>query len=561
MSRHKPRQQNNSSFGENISLEGYEGLIYRRVSSKRQELEGNGLQSQEKRCLEKLKEHNVPHRMTFSDSFTGGGDFMRRPAIREMLDYIDAHPHKKFVVVFDDLKRFARDVENHIKLKYAMKSRGVALLCANYNFEETPEGEAMELVSAIFNELERKQNKRQVVQKQTARLMNGYRAFPCVKGYDRVKDIRHGKIDVFNKDAPFVKEALEGFASMRFVHKIDAVRFLQENGVISKKQSADKGIATFDKMLLEVFYAGYIEYLPWEVTRREGHHEPLITLDVYEKNQRRLKQTVVSFVRQDVRDDFEVRGLVNCADCGKKYTGANSKSRTGKRHAYYKCATKGCASYGKSVKAKEIHEGMEKLLKEMKPCEEVIELAKIIYADAWQEEISNVTKEETSLLRRKNELESEIASLIEKGGKVTSSIVSRQYEKQIETLATELEAIEEETGKEYDFTVPNRTALDQVMKVLQSPYSVWSSYDTRRKQRFFSFIFESNLLYSRNEGYRTPNYSLPIRIFEDISSSKPVDVEVVAKTSNSLRTFVNEWSEFFKYNPPVFESDKLTLIS
>jgi nitrogen fixation/metabolism regulation signal transduction histidine kinase len=31
-------------------------------------------------------------------------------------------------------------------------------------------------------------------------------------------------------------------------------------------------------------------------------------------------------------------------------------------------------------------------------------------------------------------------------------------------------------------------------------------------------------------------------------------VEVIVKTSNSLRTFVNEWSEFFKYNPPVFEN-------
>jgi hypothetical protein len=40
-----------------------------------------------------------------------------------------------------------------------------------------------------------------------------------------------------------------------------------------------------------------------------------------------------------------------------------------------------------------------------------------------------------------------------------------------------------------------------------------------------------------------------------------ISVEVIAKTSNSLRTLVNEWSEFFKYNPPVFESDKLTLIS
>jgi DNA invertase Pin-like site-specific DNA recombinase len=330
MGKHKPRPQSNSSFGENTSFDGCEGLIYVRVSSKRQELEGNGLQSQKKRCVEKLMSNNIPYREEpFSDSFTGGGDFMRRPAIRELLAYIDNNPHKKFVVVFDDLKRFARDVENHIKLKYAMKSRGVILLCANYTFEETPEGEAMELVSAIFNELERKQNKRQVVQKMKARLENGYRAFPCVKGYTRVKDTRHGKIDVLNKDAPFVKEALEGFASMRFVYKIDAVRFLQEKGVISKRQSPDKAIATFDKMLQEVFYPGYIEYLPWEVARREGHHEALITLDVYEKNQRRLNQSVVSFIRQDVRDDFMVRGLVNCADCGKKYTGGPSGGEVG----------------------------------------------------------------------------------------------------------------------------------------------------------------------------------------------------------------------------------------
>ena len=97
------------------------GLIYPRVSSKRQEIEGTGLQSQEGRCMKVLGDLNVPYEKTFPDSYTGGGDFMKRPAMREMLEYIDAHPHRKYVVVFDDLKRFARDVEFHIKLKYAFK--------------------------------------------------------------------------------------------------------------------------------------------------------------------------------------------------------------------------------------------------------------------------------------------------------------------------------------------------------------------------------------------------------------------------------------------------------
>jgi site-specific DNA recombinase len=284
MSRNKPKIEN-SSFGKNtkteLSLEGYFGLPYLRVSSKRQEIEGTGLQSQEKRCLIGLDNLGVVLEKSFFDSFTGGGDFMNRPAMRDLLAHIDNNPHKKYVVIFDDLKRFARDTEFHLKLRIAFKNRGVVLKCLNYNFEDTPEGMFVETVLAASNELERKQNARQVIQKQKARLESGYRAFTAPLGYSKQKDPKHGKLDVPNIDAEYIKEALEGFASMRFVHKIDAVKFLQGKEVISLKQGADKGTATFDKMLKEVFYAGYIEYKPWEVLRREGHHQAIISLETF----------------------------------------------------------------------------------------------------------------------------------------------------------------------------------------------------------------------------------------------------------------------------------------
>lgn len=525
MSKHKPRPQN-KDFKINLPIEECVGLPYLRVSSKRQEIEGTGLQSQEKRCLLELERLSVVHGRSFFDSFTGGGDFMNRPAMRELLKYIDDRPYKRFVVIFDDLKRFARDTEFHLKLRLEFKRRGVILKCLNYNFEDTPEGMFVETVLAASNELERKQNARQVVQKQKARLEAGYRAFPTVKGYTRSKDPVHGKIDLQNEYASYVAEALEGFASLRFVYKIDGAKFLQEKGVIANKQTAAQAIATYDKILREVFYAGYIEYAPWEVTRRPGHHKPLITLEVFEKNQRRLNQRVVSFVRQDTREEFELRSLVNCANCLSKYTGGPSTSGTGKKHDYYKCNQKSCVRYGKSIRTSKLREDFKELLQQIKPCEEAIDLARAIFQDAWGDEMQDRSKAQVSLTSKKSQLENDLEALSERAAKTTSEIVAIQYEKQIEKIALELEDIEEIIATEYDYSVPNRTSWDQVVQVLRSPYEAWGSYDVERKQRFFNFIFESNLVYSELERFRTPNYSLPLRIFEDIHISNIGHVEV-----------------------------------
>ena len=64
-------------------------LLYCRVSSIRQSSEGHGLDSQEHRCREYASQKGYIVEKVFRDSFTGGGDFMKRPAMSEMLGYID----------------------------------------------------------------------------------------------------------------------------------------------------------------------------------------------------------------------------------------------------------------------------------------------------------------------------------------------------------------------------------------------------------------------------------------------------------------------------------------
>src|SRR3989338_82044 len=123
-------------------------LIYCRVSSDRQATEGHGLDGQEQRCREYASRQGYVVEKVFRDSFSGGGDFMNRPAMSQLIEYLDKNPSIRFAVIFDDLKRFARDTQFHIKLRMALKVRDAKPECLNFNFEDTAEGEFVETIFA-----------------------------------------------------------------------------------------------------------------------------------------------------------------------------------------------------------------------------------------------------------------------------------------------------------------------------------------------------------------------------------------------------------------------------
>src|SRR3989344_610133 len=259
-------------------------IIYCRVSSDRQANEGHGLDSQEHRCREYAERNNYEVEKVFADTYTGGGDFLNRPAMRNLLGYVDSKPLENYVIIFDDLKRFARDTVFHWSLRTALKARNVTPKCLNYNFDDSPEGVFVETIFAAQNQLDREQNRRQVMQKMKARLESGYWTFPAVPvGYKSKKDPVHGSMPyIVYPEANVVKEALDGYASGRFMEQEDVRRFLEEKDICN----GEAGSLTYVKrMLVRIFYAGYIEYQPWEVSKRKANHEPLIDLSTFERIQ------------------------------------------------------------------------------------------------------------------------------------------------------------------------------------------------------------------------------------------------------------------------------------
>ncbi len=502
------------------------GMVYARVSSKRQELEGSGLRSQEGRCIKELQSMGIPYERSFLDSYTGKGDFMKRPAMRALITYIESNPDKKFLVVFDDLKRFARDVQFHLRLRDLFRELDVELRCLNYHFDESEEGQFVETMFAASNELERKQNRRQVIQKQKARLEQGYWPFPGKKGYNLTKNKFHGTLAVPTEDAiEIFAPALEDFAKGGIVAKMDLCNYLVERG-FWKKQKGEKYVSKLTELLKDPFICGDIEYLPWGVERRPGQHQPLISRETFELIQKRLRKEDSGIrVRQDISPDFPLRHLITCQSCGLHLTAGWSKGRS-KRYAYYVCHNKDCSCYGKSSSRDAVENAFEKLLERSSLKDEVDQVVTTMFDRVWQDEIELTKKQKIAIQQKVDFLGSKIKQLTEFALVAKSEPARRAYEEQIEDVAREREALQDEMPIEIDFSIPYRTALDKALGLLKNPSKIWANLEVKERQGLFYFVFDQKLEYSLEDGYRTAETPIAIRIFADFATAKSDDVEM-----------------------------------
>lgn len=517
-------------------------IIYCRVSSERQKTEGHGLESQEHRCREFSDNKGYEVEKVFRDSFSGGGDYTKRPAMSEMLSYIDSKPYNKYVVIFDDLKRLARDTEQYIKLKRALELRRVVVECPNFVFTDSPEGQYVETIMAATAQLEREQNRRQVMQKMKARLELGYWCFPDLPaGYEFKKDPAHGKLPVLiPKTSAIVKEVLLGYASGRFMEQEDVRRFLEEKKLLNNKPVY---LSYVRRLLTTVFFAGYVEYEPWEVSRRIGKHEPLIDLVTFQKIQERLNTKLRTHTKNMLNEDFPLRSFVLCSSCGKPNTASWSSGRNGK-FPYYRCKTKGCIERNKSISKDKIEKEFELILGKIKPSIEVLNLTKEIIADVWKKREAQGINKKSEIEKEIAKVESEKAKFIKLITKAMNEDVINAYEEEISSL-TKKSLVLKNSLMSFDKHRPNiETALDIVFDFLRDPLKQWQKGNIHTKKLVLRLVFEENLRYNRKSGFETAILSLPLRVFTLPEAQNGSLVENIPNLTNQfllLLEFINKW--------------------
>ena len=485
-------------------------VIYCRVSGKKQTVEGSGLDSQEYRCRQYAAAKGYEVEAVFPDDVSGGGDFMNRPGMVALLRYLDARPHEKYVVIFDDLKRYARDVEFHLKLRRIMKERNATRECLNFNFEDTPEGKFNEIISAAAGELERLQMGRQNRQKAIARVEQGYAVLsqPPI-GYKYRKSPKGGKVLV--KDEPYasiIKEALEGYATGHFASQVEVKRFLESHPQFPKDNDGEIRQQKVVRMLRQKLYAGYVEAPAWGIPVREGKHEGLVSRETFERIQDRLDGGVYAPARKDIKEDFPLRGAVCCSECNTPLTAAWSKGKY-KKYPYYFCREKACSRYGKSIARGRIEGDFAKLLIRLQPTESLAQIAATMFRDFWNTQLEQAASAAKTLKQDIQTVEDKIELLVDRIVDASNPRVVAACEKRIANLERERLILAEkalEAGK------PSRSfdeLFELSIRFLSSPFRIWASGRFELQRTVLKLVFSEHLAYCRDEGFRTPKTSLP----------------------------------------------------
>lgn len=482
-------------------------LIYCRVSSERQVKEGSGLDSQEHRCRTDATSLNLEVEEVFREEGISGSLF-DRPAMMDLLKYLDDHWETKYVVIFDDLKRFAREVEVHFKLKTELRAREAKLRCLNYQFDDSAEGEFVETIFAAQNQLERKQNRRQVCQKMKARVERGYWCFHPPLGYEFKKDHEHGKLMVpIRPITDILTVALIDFSENRLLEQTDVLNFLIANnlhGLLGRTKSRINH-KYVKRILTEPISAGLIEYPEWGISRRDGCHKAIISEEVFEKIQRKLRRPERKAREYDTME-FPLRRVVDCAFCNKKLTGSTSRGKR-KYYSHYTCNNKECLANPKNIIASRVEEDYVQLLEKIKIEKEILEMAKVVAMRIWQQKVKSISSGRTEVQTEITALEKQIGEYINLIPSASSESLRDRYEAKIVELDGRISTLKEslKNKNEPDF----EEALNLTLKFLGTPAETWKLSGKETKIMLHNMIFRENPKYSLNNGFGTPKLSLP----------------------------------------------------
>jgi site-specific DNA recombinase len=452
--------------------------VYCRVSSLSQTEKGDGLRSQETRCRDHARTRGYEVIAAFHDQITGRA--LERPGMNALLKTMRRYKAQGFVVVIDDQTRFSRDVETHIVLRRKLKEAGGRLESPSMEFGEEPHQILVENINASVSQHQRQLNANQTRNRMMSRVQNGYWPFHPPLGYKQERVKGQGKMMVRDEPmATVIQEALEGYACGRFQSQTEVRVFLEKHPDFMRGRRGNPRRQIAKDLFTKPLYAGLVEYAPWGVTRREGQHEGLISVQTFERIQQRLNGSSYAPMRKDSTEQFPLRGAVCCATCSNPMTSCFSTSKTGAKHPYYKCFTKACVRYGKSIRRDQIETAFTGLLARLSPSPQLFGLAKAMLREAWTRHMAQASNIAKGCEEELSKIERQIATLVDRIVEATSSAAIAAYEKKIAALENRKLLVDEQrrnTGK-------GKRTFDELFELafqfLASPLKLWEKGDWR----------------------------------------------------------------------------------
>ncbi len=358
---------------------------YLRVSTLEQASINNSLPVQQK----KFQDHCSRNTLAPLDSFVDkqSARNAERPAFQRMLAYCRKNKTRVRCVVVADLSRLARNVVDQGQTIAELGKIGIRLVSVDEpNIDTTAAGKLATNILGAFNQffsdsLSEKTRFRMQAGREAGRWL-----WVAPLGY--LNDTATKRIVLDPERAPLVTKAFELLREGTFIgdvmRQITALGLRTRKGRLIPKQ-------TFSRLVRNPFYAGWIVNGDTQV---RGAHDALVTDDVFEQVQARLKRHAPHDIE---RDTFPLRGFVRCARCGKNLTAGWVTGRNQKYPRYW-CWTKGCRAV--TVRAERLEGLFRTLIGIIQPEAHLLASLPSIAARSWEQRKERIAIDAKSLARR-----------------------------------------------------------------------------------------------------------------------------------------------------------------
>ena len=217
--------------------------------------------------------------------------------------------------------------------------------------------------------------------------------------------------------------------------------------------------------------------------------------------------------RKDIGNDFALRGICVCADCGVPLRSSWSTGR-GKSYPYYLCQTKTCDAYGKSIPRDKLEGEIGELVRALQPTQKLFAMARGMFTLAWEQRRQQAAHITRSGRQQMAGIEKQIEALLTRIIDASNATVIRSYEakvtefeRQKTILAEQLAAQAEPKGKFED-------QLEPALTFLANPWKLWQTGHVGLRRTVLKLAFADRIAYSQNEGPRTPKIALPFKMLE-----------------------------------------------
>ncbi len=371
-----------------VYADGKRAVIYLRVSTEEQ-VDNFSLDTQEDICRKEAEKRGYDIIEIFREEGRSAKNIIGRPVLINLLEYCRKNKNKIQAVFVYRLDRMSRQAADYLAIRKRLGENGVNILSATEPTGDSPTEKLVETILAGFAQLDN--------DIRSERSKNGLRA-RFLSGKIVTGSVPLGyivQVDYAVKDPKTWDNVKKAWDLMATGTKslAETAQLMNEWGL--RHIRGDKEYPLIRQRVQEIFrnkfYMGVLASKTY-IEEVKGQHVPMITEEQFYKVQAildgRNPNKVALAKRTHLNPDFPLRRIIRCSKCGMGLTGGWSKGRNAK-YGYYSCGSP-CNSI--SIKVDELEGTLVKLLKEVTPRKECLNLFMNFLIKTYQERSSRLHK-------------------------------------------------------------------------------------------------------------------------------------------------------------------------